>query len=203
MTDVFISYSHKDKEFVQVLHQVLMQSKYDAWVDWDDIPLTADWWEEIKAGIEAANTFLFVITPHSVASKVCGQEIDHAVVNNKRLVPIVRQDEIDSELLHPFLRKYHWLFFRKEDDFKSAFSTLVEVLNTDLTYVKIHTRLLVRSSEWEKKHRRDDLLLRGQDLTEAEQWLDNSLQASQEPLPTEQQKNYLHKGRDVEEANHD
>ena len=82
MTDVFISYSRKDKAFVQVLNQALTNSKYDAWVDWENIPLTADWWEEIKAGIEAADTVIFVISPASIASKVCGQEIDHAAENN-------------------------------------------------------------------------------------------------------------------------
>ena len=75
MTDVFISYSRKDKAFVQVLNQALEESQYDTWVDWEDIPLTADWWEEIKSGIEAADTFLFVISPGSITSKVCGQEI--------------------------------------------------------------------------------------------------------------------------------
>ena len=37
MADVFISYSRKDKAFVQVLHQALAESKYDAWIDWQDI----------------------------------------------------------------------------------------------------------------------------------------------------------------------
>ncbi|MGD1857163.1 MAG: toll/interleukin-1 receptor domain-containing protein [Leptolyngbyaceae cyanobacterium] len=82
MTDVFISYSRKDKAFVQVLNQALTNSKYDAWVDWENIPLTADWWEEIKAGIEAADTVIFVIRPASNATKVCGLEIDHAAENN-------------------------------------------------------------------------------------------------------------------------
>ena len=57
MTDVFISYSRKDKAFVQVLNQALANSKYDAWVDWENIPLTADWWEEIKTEIEGADKF--------------------------------------------------------------------------------------------------------------------------------------------------
>ena len=41
MTDVFISYSRKDKAFVQILNQALGESKYETWVDWEDIPLTA------------------------------------------------------------------------------------------------------------------------------------------------------------------
>jgi len=40
MTDVFISYSRKNKAFVHVLNQALADSKNDAWVDWVNIPIT-------------------------------------------------------------------------------------------------------------------------------------------------------------------
>ena len=43
-TKVFISYSRKDKPFVQSLHEQLSTHPIDSWVDWEDIPLTADWW---------------------------------------------------------------------------------------------------------------------------------------------------------------
>ncbi|MEM7066526.1 MAG: TIR domain-containing protein [Cyanobacteria bacterium P01_B01_bin.77] len=200
MTDVFISYSRKDKAFVQVLNQALTNSKYDAWVDWEDIPLTADWWEEIKAGIEGADTFIFVISPDSIASKVCGQEIDHAVENNKRLLPIVYREGFDMSRVRPALGKHNWLFFKDDNDFDVAFQSLVHALNTDLDYVKTHTRLLVRALEWEKKQRSDDFLLRGSDLEEAEIWLTGALTEHHELLPTEQHKNYITKSREVEDA---
>jgi hypothetical protein len=44
---VFISYSRKDKAFVSKLGDVLAAQKRDAWVDWRDIPLTAEWQQEI------------------------------------------------------------------------------------------------------------------------------------------------------------
>ena len=69
MADIFISYSRRDKDFVQILHRALLQSHYDTWVDWQDIAPTAEWWNEIKSGIEAAHTCIFVISPDSVASK--------------------------------------------------------------------------------------------------------------------------------------
>ena len=37
--DVFISYSHKDTAFVQLLNQTLANSKYNAWDDWENILL--------------------------------------------------------------------------------------------------------------------------------------------------------------------
>ncbi|MEO0986590.1 MAG: TIR domain-containing protein [Cyanobacteria bacterium J06639_14] len=189
MSDVFISYSRKDKTFVQVLHQALSASKYNAWVDWQNIPITADWWAEIEAGIEAADTFIFVISPDAIASKVCRQEIDHAVNNNKRLVPIMRRPEFDVTLVHPALSKHNWLFFREQDDFEHAFGRLVEALNTDLSHVKTHTHLLVRSQEWIHKEHTPDLLLRGTQLEAILTWI--TACADKEPRLTAGQREYV------------
>ena len=88
MSDVFISYSRRDIDFVRHLFDQLKARDRDAWADWQDIPPTADWLAEIYSGIEAANTFLFVISPDLVASAICTLEIEHAVKHNKRLVPV-------------------------------------------------------------------------------------------------------------------
>ena len=61
MSDVFISYSRRDIDFVRHLFDQLTARDREAWADWQDIPSTADWLAEIYRGIEAANTFLFVI----------------------------------------------------------------------------------------------------------------------------------------------
>ena len=101
--DIFISYSRRDKDFVRHLWESLTQkAEQKVWVDWEDIPPTADWRQEIYLGIEAANNFIFVISPHSVRSVVCGEELAHAIEHGKRLVPIVRED-VDYESVHPEL----------------------------------------------------------------------------------------------------
>lgn len=61
MADVFISYSRCDKDFVHILHDALVVSKFQAWIDWQDIAPTAEWWQEIGAGIEAAHTFYLLL----------------------------------------------------------------------------------------------------------------------------------------------
>ena len=61
MSDVFISYSRRDIEFVRHLFDQLQAHDRQPWADWQDIPPTADWLAEIYRGIEAANTFLFVM----------------------------------------------------------------------------------------------------------------------------------------------
>ena len=91
MNQIFTSYSRKDKDFVRRLSDALASKKRDAWIDWKDIPLTVEWQQEILTNIEAAENFLFVISPESVASRNCRKEIDHAIANHKRMFPIVRQ----------------------------------------------------------------------------------------------------------------
>ena len=66
MSDVFISYSGPDIDFVRHLFDQLTARDREAWANWQDIPPKADWLAEIYSGIEAANTFLFVISPISI-----------------------------------------------------------------------------------------------------------------------------------------
>ena len=58
MADVFISYSRKDIEFAQRIHHELEARDRQPWVDWQDIPPTAEWLDEVYAGIQEADTFL-------------------------------------------------------------------------------------------------------------------------------------------------
>ena len=66
-TRVFISYSRRDKDFFKSLHDAISEAGVNTWVDWENIPLTADWWDEIVRGIKNADAF--VISPDSVNSK--------------------------------------------------------------------------------------------------------------------------------------
>src|SRR5262249_25569715 len=74
-----------------------------------------------------------------------------------------------------------------------AFTAFEEALDTDLDWVRLHTRLLVRAREWESKGRDSSLLLRGRDLVEAESEL--AAGAGKEPSPTPLQNEYVLAGR--------
>ncbi len=185
MSDVFISYSRKDTEFVRQLHSGLVARGRDAWIDWEDIPATADWWKEISGAIEATDTFIFIITPDSIHSEICRKEIEHAVDNHKRFVPILHKGIEPSEQagMHPSISTHNWLFFRETDDFDTAFESLITALDTDLSHVRQHTRLLVRAKEWESNGKNPSFLLQGDDLTGAENWLAQGLAKRPSPLP--------------------
>ena len=93
MNDIFISYSRRNIDFARKIINRLMTYNKDVWIDWEGIPLSApNWWEEIKAGIESADSFIFIISPDSMASVVCNMELDYALELGKRVIPIVYQD---------------------------------------------------------------------------------------------------------------
>lgn len=192
MTDIFISYSRKDKEFMQRLHQALCDQGRDVWADFEDIPLTADWWQEIAQGIEATNNFAFVISPDSIRSEVCQREVAHAVAHHKRVVPILYREITEAEdkaRVPSVINAHNWLFFRETDDFNTAFNSLNKAIDTDLDHVKAHTRLQVRANEWQNKKQDASLLLHGTDLVDAETWLQAA--PSKMPRPTELQTKFI------------
>jgi WD40 repeat protein len=187
MSDVFISYSRLDKTFVRRLHDALAEQKRDVWVDWEDIPATADWWKEICAGIDSTNTFIFIISPDSVRSEVCRNEIDYALKHNKRFIPVLLRDvtePADEAQVHPAVGSHNWVMLREADDFDAGLATLLKAVDTDLDYVRMHTRLLVRAREWDSHGRdRTSDLLSGDQLREAEGWLAGAM--GKQPEPTE------------------
>jgi hypothetical protein len=143
--EVFISYSRKDKEFVRRLDEELKRRDREAWVDWEGIPPGDKWEKTIYGAIEATHTFIFVLTPDSIASDVCGKEIAHAAANNKHLVPIVHRDVAD-DTVPKSLGGLNWIFFRDTDDFEKATDTLIRALDTDLKWVRAHTVEGLRSA---------------------------------------------------------
>jgi hypothetical protein len=126
MTEAFISYSRKDLAFVKRLYEALKQQNREIWVDWNDIPLAADWRQEIFVGINQADNFVFVISPDSIVWR-----------------------EVPTSLIPDELNKFNWIFFRESDNFDQALRSLCIALDTDLEHVREHTRLLTRAIEWE------------------------------------------------------
>ena len=88
------------------------------------------------------------------------------------------------------LGELNWIFCRDSDDFEEATDTLIRALDTDLKWVRAHTRLLTRAIEWDANGRNNSFVLRGEDLRSAEQWLAEA-GAQKERQPTALQTEYI------------
>ena len=188
MTDVFISYSRRDKVFTQKLYEALKAVDRIVWADWDSIPAASDWDAEIKQGIQETNSVLFVLSPEWIKSNECRKELVHAVAMGKRLFPILYLP-VDPNDVPPELAKINWVYMRDSDDFDKAFQTLCSAMDTDLDWIKTHTRIQVRALEWERKNRSASFALRGEDLIEGEKFVAGG--ANKNPVPTGLQSEYI------------
>lgn len=207
MTDTFISYAREDQDQAKRLVESLQRHQFEVWIDWKEIPISVDWWEEIVRGIQNADNLVFLISSHSLASKVCNEEIGYAIQLNKRIIPIILEEiDIDQVKAIPDdnelkailatnwnnLSKLNWLFFRSSDDLSAVVQTLIEAIQTDHDYVKTHTRLIVKANEWLASGKRPEFLLRGEDLDDAEEWI---ISGGQSPPPTNLHQEYVHISR--------
>src|SRR5262245_1205870 len=87
---VFISYARSDcAAFAQELLQGLEIAGFEAFLDRHDIAAGEDWDARLGGLIQSADTVVFVISPASVASERCADEIRKAETLSKRVIPIV------------------------------------------------------------------------------------------------------------------
>src|SRR2546430_3683865 len=172
MTDVFISYSRADGDFVRRLCERLKARGKEVWVDFRDIPPASRWADELKGAIEASDAFAFVISRASVRSTECRKELGYAVELNKRILPVRLRDVPQDELPDP-LSAHNWIpqdsLF--EDSCDEALETLNTAIETDLEWVRQHTLWSRKAIEWHEAGDDDSFLLSGSELEVAEAWL--------------------------------
>jgi WD40 repeat protein len=186
--DVFVSYSRRDTEFVRRLVEGLQARGKEVWLDTEGIRDGEVFPDAIRSAVEGSNAFVLVISPDSIASSFCDQEVDHAVEHHKQIVPLVYRQVADGELPEP-IRVRNWIPFETADGFAAGLDRLVRALDTDLEWTEQHTRWLLKSREWEREGRDSSLLLRGAELGAAERWLADA--AGKDPEPTPLQREYV------------
>ena len=198
--NAFISYGRADsKDFALKLQSSLNKHGFKVWFDFNDIPLGVDFQNQIDDGIEKADNFLFIISPHSINSPYCRKEIELAIKCNKRIIPLLHVDEINRETwlsrnlngtdenweaykaqgkhtcfvnMHPTIGKINWVYFQEDkNDFDKSLADLVNLLGLHGDYVQQHTRFLNKALEWERNQKQTSYLLVGEEKQLAQNWL--------------------------------
>ena len=194
-TDVFISYSRKDSDFVRKLNIALQNAGKTTWFDQESIAAGMKFEEELYRGINAADNFLFIISPNAVESSYCKTEINYAQKQGKRLLTLLSTETL-AESLPSTLRSLNWIDFAG-NAFDKAFQNLIQSLDIDQDYVHLHTRFQQRAFEWQSNQTSHDFLLNESTCDKAEAWLKLAKQAQKYPIVTQLQKNYIKASRDL------
>ena len=82
---IFVSYRHADSEVVYAELEWLNACGFNVWFD-EGITPGEEWTAELAQRIRDASYFLFMITPNSVHSKNCRDEVAFAIKHNKSMV---------------------------------------------------------------------------------------------------------------------
>ena len=199
---VFVSYSRDDIAFADQLVAALEGTGFDPLIDRDSIPGGEDWQAQLRHMIVEADSVVFVLSPRSAASKLCEWEVEEANQLNKRLIPIVCAS-LEGVSVPPRLTNLNYIYFYPEpkvsgSGFGSGLARLVAALNTDLDWVQNHTRLGALSERWQTRKKDAALLLRGDELEDAERWL--ARKPPNAPEPTELLRAFLSESRRAEAA---
>ena len=199
---VFISYSRDDIDFADQLVAALEGIGFDPLIDRHSIPGGEDWKAQLRYMIVEADSVVFALSPRSAASKLCEWEVEEADQVNKRLIPILCSS-LEGVSVPPRLAGLNYIYFYTEpkvsgSGFGSGLARLLEALNTDLDWIRDHTRLGALSDRWQTRKRDVALLLRGDELEDAERWL--ARKPPKAPEPTELLRAFLTESRHAEAA---
>jgi hypothetical protein len=194
-SEIYISYSRSDSDFVRKLNYELQAAGIATWVDEEIIGLSNDFEKEIKEGIEKSNNFIFIVSPNSVASPNCRKEIDLAIENNKRIITLLISPTTISSV-HEHISKIQWIDFYSKDA-STVFSELVRVLETDKEHVKLHNFYARAAKRWLDEGKNNDYALRGKDMESAQQWLDISDNERKNPSPSSLHREFIERSTEL------
>lgn len=183
---VFLSYSRKDSiGFADQIVPALRTCGFDPVIDRHGIAGGEAWRERLGGLIREADTVVFALSPESAVSPVCKWEVEEAVRLSKRIIPIVALP-LEGRPPPPKLARLDYIFFCPDPGVPDAglgtgLTKLVAALNTDLDWLREHTRLLTRATEWEIAGRVENRMLSGGDIGAAKAWAARRPKGAPEP----------------------
>jgi hypothetical protein len=202
---VFISYSRDDLAFADQLDATLKLVGFNTTIDRHGIDPGEDWKARLGGLIRDTDTVVFVLTPSSARSDICAWEVEEAKRLGKRILPVVPRS-LDGAGAPPGLAALNYILFYAEpkkpgSGFGQGLLDLVGALNTDLEWLREHTRYLQRATEWDAGGRPPNRLLSGGDIGLAKAWA--ARRPKDAPAPTGLHLDFIRASEETEAARSD
>ena len=173
MTQVFISYSERDRETMEKIRNSLRRESLTVWTNTTDVQTGEDFQSAIDRGIEQTDNLVYLVSPDSVQSEFVRKELEYAVSLHKRLIPILVR-ETPPESIPKALQGVQYIDLTNnvaEGDYVLDESQLLKIIHQDEVYYNEHKVFLTQALKWERQHKNPSILLRGYNLRSAETWL--------------------------------
>lgn len=169
---VMLSYARADAQaFTRELADGLEAANFDVLLDVDDIEAATDWQERLSDMIRSVDTMVIVLTPGWIRSEMCQWELQEALRQNKRIIPLIHIEPTDTPPPDA-VSKLNYIYFDGRQSFGAALKHLAPALRVNLAWIRNHTHYSESTRLWEARHRDPAMLLRGAELKRAEAWRD-------------------------------
>jgi WD40 repeat protein len=193
-----MSYSSKDRNQAHKIITALKSCDIKVWVDNTDLPPGEVIESTLFQGIEKSTVFLFLISPDSVESEWCIKEINYAVKNGKRILPVYIR-ETEKKLIPTIIMDRHYVDCRKsQNNFDMAIQAICSAVRADYDWANYHTNLQNKVLAWLRNKEHESWLIRGNELIEAEKRISLSKEKKQEPYLTKEQERFIEISKKVE-----
>jgi formylglycine-generating enzyme required for sulfatase activity len=195
---VFVSYSRRDSaDFAEELVAGLELAGFAPFLDRHDIAAGEEWEARLGSLIRQADTVVYVISPEAVKSPRCEWEVDKALGEAKRVLPIIFK-AVSEEDIPRELERRQFIRFDTGPGITRPLGQLAEALRQDIEWIREHTRLGESATRWEVRGRPQSMLLRGDDVAAAQLWIEK--RKSDAPAITELMRVYIEASKQNESS---
>ena len=108
-SQVFISYSSKDKPVGDAACAILEQRGYRCWIAPRDILPGTEWGEAIMTGLTSCRVFVLIFSANANESPQVRREIERAVHHGLLVIPFRIEDVAPHRAMEYFMSVPHWL----------------------------------------------------------------------------------------------
>jgi pSer/pThr/pTyr-binding forkhead associated (FHA) protein len=128
-SDVFVSYSRRDRDNMRYIRESLIASGFKVWSDENLEPGSVSWRLHVEKAIEKAGCMVAILSPDAKQSEWVNEEISYAKMHKVRVFPVlVRGEESDAVPLG--LTEAHWIDMRS--DYETALELILKALREHL-----------------------------------------------------------------------
>lgn len=115
MTDIFISYSSKNKDIADIVCSTLEEANLQCWIAPRDISPGEQYAAGIVRGIDNAKCMVLIFSEAANKSQHVLREIERCVGNNTIIIPFKIDTEMPSDAMDYFLKVAHWIDIQHSD----------------------------------------------------------------------------------------
>jgi len=163
MTQVFLCHGEEDETTAEQVRLALMRQGMTVWNYRTDIQGSRNYQEAISRGVEEADNFIFLLSPHSIQSDYCRKELAKAEGLNKRVIPILVSSVEEAEIPEGLRDLQHLDWSHHSDEqggdeqskdpptSRAGVSALLKLLHGEAAYYDEHKTWLTQALKWQRQ----------------------------------------------------